>query len=447
MPSYGPYTQADLCEVETILHTDPTQYDRDAGRFALELAAAAYTFELEPWLNAGFTDITLQVEKRLMSGIRAGEEATFRQNMRNNFSQMLARHVTNTQNPLSQVRGLIMKVWESESGKALVMLRPLENGRILVAIGFAGTGRKLYDWIPNFRFAKQEGFHGGFYSVAKQFMDNADKIVFPSLGENDGRPLSLVDIIEDAKKPDSRFFLFAAGHSQGSAVLQIWLHLLSMQGVQKQNMLGYGFAAPSVCGDDLASPGLPVILIANSDDVVARVGLSRHFGTQYVYRVDDVFIEKCYGSLIEDPLYQLIRHTLNDIAGTKEALLTVLAHIYALSYMDEEDAAPLIKAFLPFAMPDAANQSAHSLICLSRRYCRQTYQDLFGEPDRKALLALAKKYYFTIKKEPGYAATMVKALWMPHHLYLPDSLAPQMAAYAYIAVRGYPELVAVTDPD
>lgn len=447
MQCYGPYTQADLSLIDPILHASPDAYDRDVGRFALELAATAYEFNLEPWLDAGFTDITLQVEKRLVSGIRAGEEATFRQNMRNNFGQMLARHVTNSQNALSQIRGLIMKVWESESGKALVMLRPAPNGRMLVAVGFAGTGRKLYDWIPNFRFTRQEGFHGGFYSVTKQFMDNADKITFPSLSKEGEKPLSLSDIIEDAKKPDSRFFLFAAGHSQGSAVMQIWLHQLVKIGVQITNLLGYGFAAPSVCDAGLSAPHLPAILIANSDDVVARVGLTRHLGTQYLYRVDDTFIEKCYGSLIEDPLYRRIRDMLNGIHNTREALLTVLAHVYAMSYLSEEDAFPALKAFLPLSVPAAANQSAHSLICLSRRYVRQTYEELFGEVDRKALLALAKDCYFAIKKEPGYAATVVKALWMPHHLYLPGSLAPNLAAYAFIAVRGYPELVKISDPE
>ncbi len=447
MQHYGPYTQADLSLTAPILRASPDTYDRDVGRFALELAATAYAFNLEPWLDAGFTDITLQVEKRLVSGIRAGEEATFRQNMRNNFGQMLARHVANSQNALSQIRGLVMKVWESESGKALVMLRPAENGRILVAVGFAGTGRKLYDWIPNFRFAKQEGFHGGFYSVTRQFMDNADKITFPSLSTEGEPPLSLADIIEDAKKPDSRFFLFAAGHSQGSAVMQIWLHRLVALGVQKTNLLGYGFAAPSVCDGGLSSPGLPAILIANSDDVVARVGLTRHLGTQYLYRVDDTFIEKCYGGLIEDPLYRRIRDMLNGIRNTREGLLTMLAHVYAMSYLGEEEAAPAMKDFLPVAMPDIAGQSAHSLICLSRRYVRQAYEELFGEVDRAELLALAKDCYFAIKKEPGYAATMVKALWMPHHLYLPDSLDPNLAAYVYIAVRGYPELVKINDPE
>lgn len=447
MQHYGPYTQADLSLTAPILRASPDTYDRDVGRFALELAATAYAFNLEPWLDAGFTDITLQVEKRLVSGIRAGEEATFRQNMRNNFGQMLARHVANSQNALSQIRGLVMKVWESESGKALVMLRPAENGRILVAVGFAGTGRKLYDWIPNFRFAKQEGFHGGFYSVTRQFMDNADKITFPSLSTEGEPPLSLADIIEDAKKPDSRFFLFAAGHSQGSAVMQIWLHLMVSAGVQKKNLLGYGFAAPSVCDCDTVSPGLPAILIANSDDVVARVGLKRHLGTQYLYRVNDDFLSKCYGSLAKDALFQRVRAMLSGIQDTREGLLCVLAHVYAMSYLSDEDAAPMLKAFLPLSLPEAANLPARSMILTSRRFVRETYAALFGEPDRARLLAMAKAFYLAMRQEPDYAATLIKALWTAHHLYLPDPLSPLMPAYAYIAVRGYPDLVAFTDPE
>lgn len=447
MPSYGPHTQADLSQIEPILHAAPDTYDRDVGRFALELAATAYTFDLSPWLAAGFTDITLQVEKRLFTGIRAGEEATFRQNMHNSLSQMLARRATNAPNTLSQMRTLVMKVWETNSGKALVMLRPAADGRILVAIAFAGTGRKLSDWVPNLRFSRQEGFHGGFYSLTRQFMHNADKITFPSLVEAYGRPLSLADIIEDAKKPDSRFFLFAAGHSQGSAVMQIWLHLMVSAGVQKKNLLGYGFAAPSVCDCDTVSPGLPAILIANSDDVVARVGLKRHLGTQYLYRVNDDFLNKCYGSLAKDALFQRVRAMLSGIQDTREGLLCVLAHVYAMSYLSDEDAAPMLKAFLPLSLPEAANLPARSMILTSRRFVRETYAALFGEPDRARLLAMAKAFYLAMRQEPDYAATLIKALWTAHHLYLPDPLSPLMPAYAYIAVRGYPDLVAFTDPE
>ena len=447
MSSFGPHTQTDLSNVDCIFGADPKIYDRDTGRLALELAATAYEFDLSPWMEAGFTDITLQVEKHLVTGIRAQEEATFLQSMRNNFGQMLARHITNVQNPLSQIRDLVMKVWESDSGKALVMVRRCENGRILVAVSFAGTGPKLSDWIPNFYFTPQEGFHGGFYAVAQQFMDNADQIFFPSLSEDDENPLSLSDILEDAKKPDSRYFIFASGHSQGSAVMQIWMYYLIKSGVQPQHLLGYGFAAPSVCRAGMDTPEIPAILVANSDDVVARVGLQKHLGTQYLYRVENTFEEKCYGALKDDALYRYILAMLGGIRNTREGLLTALAHVYAMSYLEEDKAAAAMKALSPLPLPGPANQSAHSLFCILRYFVRQAYQDLFGEPDRVELLALAKTYYLVMQKEPGYPDMLVKALWMAHHLYLPDSLSPLLAAYAFIAVRGYTELTLIKDPE
>ena len=78
MASYGQFTQIDLSDTGFL---DPQTRDtrspnREAARFALELSALSYDFEVGPWLEAGWTDISIQADERLMGGV--ADPATFK---------------------------------------------------------------------------------------------------------------------------------------------------------------------------------------------------------------------------------------------------------------------------------------------------------------------------------------------------------------------------------
>ncbi len=47
--------------------------DATALRLSLELAYMTYTLDLEPWMRAGWRDISIQVDNRLESGVTVGE--------------------------------------------------------------------------------------------------------------------------------------------------------------------------------------------------------------------------------------------------------------------------------------------------------------------------------------------------------------------------------------
>ncbi len=442
--TYGQYTQIILEDVSPLLSDPKEGYNRDAGRYALELAAAAYSFNLRPWLEAGWTDMTMQIDRRLLRGIRAAEEdRSFRQGISNMWTEAVTQRLKGSTGMFLSARAMLKQVWESDTGRAVVMLHQAED-KWLVAIGFAGTGKRMVDWIPNFNFAHPDGLHAGFESIMRQFLNNAPNMAFPTAAGALGlESLSLQDILDSMQHEDSPFRMFAAGHSQGGAVAQLWIDYLLRQGVKPDKLCGYGFASPSVCRRGYGEGLLPVILISNSDDIFARVGLSQHLGRQFVYPADQDMREKCYKGLQEDPLFMQQLNSFNLLNTTETALMHATAMVYALSYLDDAEAALVLKDFAQTSLIDLAEGTVQSFIRLMRRFYRQSYEQVTGHPpDRQELLLLARNYLQQMRAlgaRPLMHATF-QAIAAPHHLVFRDETLPGMAPYVYIVVRGYPML-------
>ena len=146
------------------------------------------------------------------------------------------------------------------------MMHPLPEGRFLLAIGFMGTGKRFYDWISNFRFTTEEGFHKGFYQLCTYFEQGAESIVFPATAKALGlEKLTLGEVLSEMKSLSSRFRLWMAGHSQGAAVMQVFCHrLMTDWGVLAQNMTGYGFASPTVATGRLVQDPAAIRSITSS---------------------------------------------------------------------------------------------------------------------------------------------------------------------------------------
>lgn len=209
-----------------------------------------------------------------------------------------AKAALRERNPVSQVMSALRQRERSDTIKAVCMMHPLPGGQFLLAIGFMGTGKRFYDWISNFRFTTEEGFHKGFYQLCTYFEQGAESIVFPATAKALGlEKLTLGEVLSEMKSLSSRFRLWMAGHSQGAAVMQVFCHrLMTDWGVLAQNMTGYGFALPTVATGRLVQDpaAYPLYHILNSDDMVPRMGALLHLGLCLEYPADDDFRERCY---------------------------------------------------------------------------------------------------------------------------------------------------------
>lgn len=304
----GPITGCDLSELTSLAKPfvrDPFDrlrppFSREAAELSLELASMAYTLDLDPWAEAGWNDFSIQIDDTLQSGLTHGTSADG-ERMRaliNALKVRRAKAALRERNPVSQVMSALRQRERSDTIKAVCMMHPLPEGRFLLAIGFMGTGKRFYDWISNFRFTTEEGFHKGFYQLCTYFEQGAESIVFPATAQALGlEKLTLGEVLSEMKSLSSRFRLWMAGHSQGGAVMQVFCHrLMTDWGVLAQNMTGYGFASPTVATGRLVHDpaAYPLYHILNSDDMVPRMGALLHLGLCLEYPADDDFRERCY---------------------------------------------------------------------------------------------------------------------------------------------------------
>lgn len=304
----GPITGCDLSELTSLSEPfvrDPFDrlrppFSREAAELSLELASMAYTLDLDPWAEAGWNDFSIQIDDTLQSGLTHGTSADG-ERMRaliNALKVRRAKAALRERNPVSQVMSALRQRERSDTIKAVCMMHPLPEGRFLLAIGFMGTGKRFYDWISNFRFTTEEGFHKGFYQLCTYFEQGAESIVFPATAQALGlEKLTLGEVLSEMKSLSSRFRLWMAGHSQGGAVMQVFCHrLMTDWGVLAQNMTGYGFASPTVATGRLVHDpaAYPLYHILNSDDMVPRMGALLHLGLCLEYPADNDFRERCY---------------------------------------------------------------------------------------------------------------------------------------------------------
>lgn len=454
MSSYGRFTQIDLSDTSFLLeqHRDPHRPNREAARFALELSALSYDFEVGPWLEAGWTDISIQADERLMLGVAAPDMADrpIYQRMLNQWLPRAARRHIASGNTIRQIKGLVWKSSPMRTGKAISMIRPMSDGRYAVIIGFMGTGKRRVDWEINFQLSHPEGFHEGFMINTLQFEENSEKITFEQTAIRLGRDsLTLKDILEEAKQPDSRFTIFATGHSQGAAILQIWLYRQMREGLLAHNILGYGFASPSVAATKILgdSQNYPLFHLLNSEDTFTKIGLFDHVGHGFVYDADDAFRRFCYQGQETDPLFMRILDHYSSFEGTQDAILFALSFLQALALRPTEDIQAVFMTLAGSSLAERLmlkrDEPTTGLLRLFNRLLRSNYQSAMGaEPDEGFISARA----WIIEKEmeeygaERFARTIFKALGIPHTLVFRDRILPGLAPYAYMVIRGFDQL-------
>lgn len=457
----GPITGRDLSDLGSLVKPfvrDPFNrlrppFSREAAELSLELASMAYTLDLEPWTEAGWNDFSIQIDDDLQSGLTRGTSADG-ERMRaliNALKVRRAKAALRERNPVSQVMSALRQRERSDTIKAVCMMHPLPGGQFLLAIGFMGTGKRFYDWISNFRFTTEEGFHKGFYQLCTYFEQGAESIVFPATAKALGlEKLTLGEVLSEMKSLSSRFRLWMAGHSQGAAVMQVFCHrLMTDWGVLAQNMTGYGFASPTVATGRLVQDpaAYPLYHILNSDDMVPRMGALLHLGLCLEYPADDDFRERCY-DLSPLPADVAARLALapyqRAMVNTPSILLYSTAFLQCVaeekgeeglnSLLDRKWAVPAVDRML-----QAAGGKAMNLLDRLVENAQNGHAALTGQPmDEQALAALRDRmrpvvHAFPFRRLMG----AVLAYCIPPHRLVRHE---QDGAYAVIVREGLDRL-------
>lgn len=403
-------------------------------KLSLELARMAYTLDVEPWMRAGWTDFSVQVDNQLTTGLKAREDDSFSDRVSaavGSLRLVLARRAIKEHNPLAQVTGALRQREESDTIKAVVMIKPAEAGRFVLAIGFMGTGKRFYDWFSNFRMGMEGGFHKGFYQLTQQFIKNEEHIVFPDTAEALGLgKLTLRDILREMRGGDGRFSLWMAGHSQGAAVMQVYCdYLLKAHALPPESIFGCGFASPTVAAEpaERASADYPLYHVLNADDLVPRMGSMRHFGLCLQYTPDAAFRAAAYGWSMTAAAIEARRQAQALTLHITDTLSFLQAFTALLSVICEEktdeaifggtegifSVAPVEKVF------SFAGRKAKDTLYNMIAYMRRTYREIRGQDMDEAALGYLMKSIRPIVKTMTIKRLM-SALY--DQLYPPHSL-------------------------
>ena len=280
-------------DINALMQPMKTEYARQmavpnqaAAALSLQLASLAYTLDLDPWREDGWQDVSYHIDNKLLSGDAANASGGL-SGVISEYRQFMSRFKARSTNIINQVLGTVRNREESDTCKAVVMIKKAGLNRYLVAIGFMGTGKRVYDWLANIRIHNEEGMHQGTLQLTRRFEENLPEIVFPETARELGlEKLTLQDILQECRRTDSRFKIWMAGHSQGGGVMQLFAYRMISGGVLRSNMIGYGFASPSVLfgNSKMDVQSLPLFHLINEDDLVPRLGARVHVGQCLLYR-------------------------------------------------------------------------------------------------------------------------------------------------------------------
>ncbi|MHB1455145.1 MAG: lipase family protein [Saccharofermentanales bacterium] len=259
------------------------KYNRELAIRSLAFSKASYSMRIKPFIMDGWLDYTLIHEGK----IKATEDDW-------NLEPSAAKKF------ISSIKQIIA----TQSAKAVVMGRPMSDGGAIINITFTGT-KHTADWLNNIKVSVSHHLHKGFYELATQFDSVISQINLDRLAVALGLPeLTLPQVIEEARKPGSRYKLWITGHSQGGALTQVYIaEFLIARGVLPANIFGYSFASPIVATAEYCRrPGdFPVYNIINTDDFATRVGSAVRLGVDMLYFPDPDFRIAHYAGY-RDPL-------------------------------------------------------------------------------------------------------------------------------------------------
>ncbi len=456
-PVRGRLTYTDLTRTQPFFQswdTDPwgrlrPPFSQELLRLSLELSYTAYDLRIGDWMQAGWTDFNFQVDNKLLGGISQAPLRDTKQFLYNKWAVYRARASARQLNPVSQVLSAMRQREQSDTGKAVVMIKPAADGRFVVAIGFRGTGTRFYDWFSNFRFSSEQGLHQGFLQLARQFDENAERISFPETAKTLGlEKLTLAHVIAETKRHDSRFRLWFSGHSQGAAIMQVLTHMLiNDSSVLPENMVGYGFASPmTVMGSSQLDPAAyPLYHVLNSDDFVARSGAQMHLGICLYYPAGEAVRKAAYGWRETEKAQATraaLRHLTRNINDMPALIEYGMAYMQALSKMPLGEMIGAMNVMRLRILPlkqimavTGANQEA--MLRYARRRVEKAYISITGHGLDQGRLDRLQAEIETVIRQTGaaeFGQALSEMLLCPHTLR--GGLGKTYTPYQYIALKG-----------
>ncbi len=450
----GKLTGADLQDTDCLFlppEIDPLGIPRRpltlAGlRLSFELARMAYTLDVEPWMRAGWTDFSIQIDNQLTTGLKAREEdglADRVQGLIGSLKVTRARLQMVEPNPLSQLTGALRQRGVSDTIKAVVMVRKAAAERYVVAVGFMGTGMRFYDWFSNFRLGTEDGFHKGFAQLTQAFVKNENLIQFPDTAEALGlEKLTLADILTEMQAGSGRFSLWMAGHSQGAAVMQAYCsRLLHGMGIAGERIFGCGFASPTVAVSGAALEGerFPLYHVLNADDLVPRMGAAVHFGLCLQFTPDEAFRSAAYGwnqspeaAHARKAAERLTLH-ITDTPSFLTALAALLLAVGAEKPDDElfGSSEGLLSIGPIDRVVSFAGKKAKQRLQAMIAYLQKTYAEITGTPMEEEAVR-----FLTERCRPIVASLPMKSLLSAlfERLYPPHSLVGRAGGGGYLRI-------------
>lgn len=388
---------------------------QDTLMLALELSALAYDMNVGPFLDQGWQDISIQVDDLLLTGLasrRSCEQAAAK-----------ARSRMDKLGLISQYRGFKREKEEISTCKALVMANQMPTGKVCIAIAFTGTTRRIYEWLSNLRVTEEDGFHAGFLQLTRLFQENEGKIEFPSLAENEKKK-TLFDILQEMRSGSDRYTLFVTGHSQGAALMQVYIYGLLLSGVPAAYVRGVGFASPSVAfaRDIGLAADYPVLNVINADDVIARVGGQMHIGMCRVLPSTAAFRRACYGPRADSPALCAALDLMHQVRSTEDALLLFIALTESFLSLPEDESEEVLSTLMRLYLPDVLNQHlagyARRMVRAVGRRLRKKCEQVAGTIRKEQLeeFQMAWTAYFTQHGIREGAGAVLEALSRPHAL-------------------------------
>lgn len=454
MTAKGPYTGVRLSDVSTLFQQTGSAAEGAPNcsqrtlRLSYELAAAAYTMDQDNWAEAGWRDFSMLINRTLLTGAMLNSTGSAITDLTRSTLQTLAKLKMSALNPVEQILGLRQSEEETNSLKAIVMLMP-QDGLMIVGISFMGTGKQLGDWTANLRMDVQDGLHAGFLQLTQEFVSRTGQIQFPyAASELKLGRLTLADIIEAMKKPDCRFRLWVCGHSQGGAVMQVFIDQLLREGVRREYLSGIGFASPSVAhpGRPLPEGGYPITHILNEDDLVPRLGAWQHMGEYLVFTPSEYDRRQMYGSAVEDPCHREAHDLLMRAQTAPEALLNGLAILRVLHMQSETSLRRVLGEPDQSPLADLLNVGEDSIIRFLDNVDNLTerlehgYIAVSGEDCVPPMTSLTAEWNMLLSLYglSAWIRAIKDACLLPHRLY--RITADEFPAYRYIVNEGLDRL-------
>lgn len=456
----GPYTGCDLSDVTSLCmpwremnHLLRPEFSHAAAALSLELASTAYDMRTAPWRENGWFDVSYLVDNALFTGPAVNgqtADGAFSPALAERY-QRAAEALLKKKNPISLVRGTLRQRESSDTCKCVVMMHRAGPGRYVAAIGFMGTGRRIYDWFSNFRTDREEGAHKGFLQLTREFEASCPLIQFPETARELGREaLTLQDVLLACRRPGSPFRVWMAGHSQGGAVMQLAALREIRRGMLRQTLVGYGFASPSALyespGGDLG--GVPLFHIINGDDPTPRVGAYLHVGRCMLFRPDGDARKKFYGDAWQDPAFRDALALLRFIQGSREGLISTVALLRALEALSDREAAEVMGKMLGGLLPDRMLAVLGSRTDQFLRFAARRAEDAYEKATAgEALPAgrlrqLQARITALIQRHgaPAFGRGLLLALAAPHRLRGVDKNTGGKAPYQAIVSDYFPRL-------